>query len=229
MKIPYDLNNKLTLIHSFQLSKRLIKMGNHMGAARMLVRVSNNISQFPNSTVNILTTTVAECTQAGLKKEAYNYACVLVRPENIDQVAPKFKKKVESIARKPVKVDDDPEPLSECPHCKFQLPESQLDCPNCKNNIPICIASGKHMILSEWCYCPACKMQAIYSDFKKVLEADQICPMCEAHVPPMSVKISENPEAEFKALMSLMKDPTDNKQEGDGEGDMDSDDEDLLS
>lgn len=72
LKIPLDLNNKLTLIHSFQLSKRLIKMGNHMGAARMLIRVSNNISQFPNSTVNILTTTVAECTQAGLKKAAYN-------------------------------------------------------------------------------------------------------------------------------------------------------------
>lgn len=99
-------------------------MGNHVGAARMLVRVSNNISQFPNSTVNILTTTVAECTQAGLKKEAYNWSCILVRPENIDQVAPKFKKKVESIARKPVKVEDDPEALSMCPHCKFQLPES---------------------------------------------------------------------------------------------------------
>jgi len=52
--------------------------------------------------------------------------------------------------------------------------------------------------------------------------------MCEAHVPPMSVKIDENPESEFKALMSLMKDPTDNNQEGDGDGDMDSDD-DLLN
>jgi len=124
LKIPYDLGVKLTMIHSFQLSKRLIKMGNHLGAARMLARVCNNISQFPNSTVNILTTTVAECTQAGLKKEAYKWGCILVRPENIDQVNPKFKKKVESIARKPVKEDDVPEPLSLCPHCKFELPES---------------------------------------------------------------------------------------------------------
>lgn len=204
-------------------------MGNHMGAARMLVRVSNNISQFPNSTVNILTTTVAECTQAGLKKAAYSWSCILVRPENIDQVAPKFKKKVESIARKPVKTDDDPEPLSLCPHCNFSLPESQLDCPNCKNNIPFCIASGKHMILSEWSACPACKMCAIYSEFKKVLETDQICPMCEAHVPPMTVKISEDPASEFKNLIALMKDPTDTKKEDDGEGELDSDDEDLLN
>lgn len=44
LKIPFDLNNKLMLIHSFQLGKRLVKMGNHLGAARMLNRVSKNIS-----------------------------------------------------------------------------------------------------------------------------------------------------------------------------------------
>jgi WD repeat-containing protein 19 len=55
------------IIHSFQLAKRLVKMNNHVGAARMLIRVSKNISQFPSTTVNIMTTTVAECTQAGLK------------------------------------------------------------------------------------------------------------------------------------------------------------------
>jgi WD repeat-containing protein 19 len=62
LKIPFDLNNKLMIIHSYQLAKRLVKSGNHMGAARMLIRVSKSISMFPASTVNILTTTVAECT-----------------------------------------------------------------------------------------------------------------------------------------------------------------------
>jgi len=119
LKIPFDLNYKLMNFHSFQLAKRLVKMGNHMGAARMLIRVSNNISQFPSTKVNILTTTVAECTQAGLKQAAYQFACILVRPEYINDVNPKFKKKVEATARKPVKVDDDPEPLSACPFCQF--------------------------------------------------------------------------------------------------------------
>ena len=40
MRIPYDLNNRLMLLHSYQLTKRLVKMGNHLGAARLLVRVS---------------------------------------------------------------------------------------------------------------------------------------------------------------------------------------------
>lgn len=118
-KIPFDLNNKLMLIHSYQLARRLVKMGNHMGTARLLNRICNNISQFPSSTVKILTTCVAECAQAGLKQAAYKWSCILVRPEYIDQVNPKFKKKVEGIARKPVKVDDDPEPLSPCPHCAY--------------------------------------------------------------------------------------------------------------
>ena len=72
----------------------------------MLMRVAQNISMFPTNSVNILTTTVAEATQAGLKMAAYKQAIILVRPENIDQVPPKFKKKVEAIARKPVREDD---------------------------------------------------------------------------------------------------------------------------
>lgn len=50
-------------------------------------------------------------------------------------------------------------------------------------------------------------MCANYTDFKKVLEADPVCPMCETNVPPMTVKISEDPASEFKALMALMKEP----------------------
>jgi WD repeat-containing protein 19 len=229
LKIPFDLNYKLMNFHSFQLAKRLVKMGNHMGAARMLIRVSNNISQFPSTKVNILTTTVAECTQAGLKQAAYQFACILVRPEYLNDVNPKFKKKVEATARKPVKVEDDPEPLSACPFCQFQIPETQLECPQCKNNLPFCIASGKHMTLSDWTNCPHCKMCANFSDFKRVLEASPECPMCEAHVPPMSIKISDDPQADFKALVTLMKDPTETKEEGEENGgDLDSDDEELL-
>lgn len=205
-------------------------MGNHLGAARMLIRVSKNISQFPTSTINVLTTTVAECAQAGLKQAAYQWSCILVRPENIDQVAPKFKKKIESIARKPVKTDDDPEPLTSCPHCSFKIPETELQCPQCRNNIPFCIASGKHMILNEWSSCPSCKMCCNLTDMKKVLEAEPICPMCENNVPPMSVRIADDPPAEFKALVALMKDPTaTNEEEGENAGEMeDSEDEAIM-
>ena len=84
------------------------------------------------------------------------------------------------------------------------------------------------MILSDWSSCPSCKMCANYSDFKRVLEAEPVCPMCEAQVPPMTVKIAEDPAGEFKALVALMKDPTDNIEEVAEGNDLDSDDEDLL-
>lgn len=81
-RIPFDLNQRLMLIHSFTLAKRLVKMNDHLGAARMLIRVATNISQFPQNNVNILTSCVAECTKANLKQAAFNWACILVRPEN---------------------------------------------------------------------------------------------------------------------------------------------------
>lgn len=50
------------------LAKRLVKDGDHYGAALNLIRVANNISQFPTHMINILTSTVAECSKAGLKE-----------------------------------------------------------------------------------------------------------------------------------------------------------------
>jgi WD repeat-containing protein 19 len=108
-----------------------------------------------------------------------------MRPEYRNQIPPAFAKKVESIAIKPVKSEDEPEGVTPCPFCKFDIPSTKLECPACKNNIPFCIASGKHMVMREWCACPSCKLPANYSDFKKLLEADPTCPMCETNVQAM--------------------------------------------
>jgi len=70
-RIPFDLFNKLMLLHSYQLVKRLVKMGNHVGAARLLIRVCNNISLFPQNMAQVMTSCIGECTQAGLKRAAY--------------------------------------------------------------------------------------------------------------------------------------------------------------
>jgi len=101
MRIPHELLNRLMIIHSFMLAKRLVKYQDHYGGARMLIRVSNNISQFPQSMVKILTSTVAECVKSGLKNEAFKWSCILVRPENINQIPDNFRKKIEQIARQP--------------------------------------------------------------------------------------------------------------------------------
>jgi len=206
LRIPFELNNKLMLIHSYQLGKKLVKLGNHLGAARLLVRVCQNISQFPQNSTNILTSCVGECSQSNLKQQAYIWSCMLVRPEHVDNIPSKYKTKIEGIARRPVKQEDDPEPLAPCPFCKFEIPESRLDCPSCKHNLPFCSASGKHMVLSEWSSCPKCMMCCNYNELKRYLESEQQCPMCEANVSPMDIMIADDPASEFKMMMSLMKD-----------------------
>jgi WD repeat-containing protein 19 len=116
LHIPYELNQKLMILHSYIIGRRLIKNKDHLGGALMLKRVAKNISQFPTHMINILTSTVAECMKAGLKKEAQNWALVLMRKENRDQIPEAFKKKISGIALKNLKDhEDDPEPLSQCP------------------------------------------------------------------------------------------------------------------
>lgn len=63
------------------LAKRLVKDGDHYGAALNLIRVANNISQFPTHMINILTSTVAECSKAGLKEQANKWSLVLMQPD----------------------------------------------------------------------------------------------------------------------------------------------------
>lgn len=50
------------------------------------------------------------------------------------------------------------------------------------------------MIIKEWSCCPSCKMPAIYTDFKKLLENEPSCPMCEANVPAISITLASDPE-----------------------------------
>ena len=114
-----ELVRNLTLLHSYTLAKCLIRLGDHRGAARMLVRVARSISRFPSHVVQILTSTVVECQRAKLKKTAFEYASMLMRPEYRDQVAPAYKKKIELLVRKPDRdaMVEDEEPVVPCVHC----------------------------------------------------------------------------------------------------------------
>ena len=84
------------------------------------------------------------------------------------------------------------------------------------------------MIISEWSSCPSCKMCANHSELKRVLEAEPICPMCEQNVPPMSVRIADDAQAEFKALVALMKDPTATEEEGENGGELEDSEDDAI-
>lgn len=71
-------------------------------------------------------------------------------------------------------------------------------------------------------------MPAIYTQFKKLLENDPTCPMCETNVPPMSITLASDPESEFKALTALMKDSGEAAEEDGTGGQSDDEDDDIL-
>lgn len=48
IKIPFEMYINLMLLHSYILVRLHVKRGDHMKAARMLIRVANNISKFPS-------------------------------------------------------------------------------------------------------------------------------------------------------------------------------------
>jgi WD repeat-containing protein 19 len=95
----------------------------------------------------------------------FEFATLMMRPEYRSQIDAKFKRKIEAIVRKPSKTEET-ERASECPYCRFLLPESALDCSNCKNNLPYCIVTGRHMVASDFSVCPYCRFPALHSMLK---------------------------------------------------------------
>ncbi|XP_051054370.1 WD repeat-containing protein 19 [Phodopus roborovskii] len=187
IKIPSEMATNLMILHSYILVKIHVKSGDHMKGARMLIRVANNISKFPSHIVPILTSTVIECHRAGLKNSAFSFAAMLMRPEYRNKIDAKYKKKIEAMVRRP-DTSETEEVTTPCPFCQFLLPECELLCPGCKNNIPYCIATGRHMLKDDWTMCPHCGFPALYSEFKILLNSESTCPMCSERLNSSQLK-----------------------------------------
>ncbi|KAL7025046.1 hypothetical protein ACKWTF_013313 [Chironomus riparius] len=181
LTVASDMKSNLNLLHRYILVRVHVKRGDHLMAAKLLVEVAKNISQFPSHIVPILTSTVIECQRSGMKKSAFNYAVMLMRSEYRDQIDPKYAKKIESIVRKAPKNikqlndfdedtisngrsnDDDDDDVqmakrkstkdesSPCPFCNNNLNNMEVSCFQCKNTLPICIATGYHLTSSRDC------------------------------------------------------------------------------
>ncbi|KAG7198199.1 hypothetical protein KM043_005609 [Ampulex compressa] len=210
INIPLEMQNNLRLLHSYILVRLHVKRNDHLRGARMLIRVANNISKFPSHIVPILTSTVIECHRAGLKHAAFNFAAMLMRPEYRTQVDIKYSKKIEAIVRKPPRAKDsdvEDEPLTPCPYCKSKVPETEITCDKCKNTIPFCIATGRHIIEEDFTVCPQCDFPAIKSEFLRIIESEEACPMCteklDVNTIPASINI--HPYLEFQENTSKLK------------------------
>lgn len=173
VRVPLQLRSLFVLLHSYLLAKRLAKKGDHQNAARMLLRVAENISKFPTSTVPILTSTVIECHRAGLKHSSYEYALVLMRPEHRSLIDANIKRKIEGIVRRrAANTEDIVEELTPCPISGQLIPASQLSCPTTRDALPMCIITGKHMVIQDWCFCPNSKLPALYSEYVRYIQED---------------------------------------------------------
>lgn len=100
--------------------------------------------------VPILTSTVVECNRAGLKKSAYQYAVMLMRPEYRTEIDSKYSKKIEAIVRKAPRAikemeKDIEEEMIPCPACGTDLSAMEIICHQCKSTLPICIATVSSM------------------------------------------------------------------------------------
>ncbi|KAK6619206.1 hypothetical protein RUM44_003588 [Polyplax serrata] len=197
IKIPQEMYSNLMLLHSYILVRLHVKRSNHTNGARLLIRVANSISKFPSHIVPILTSTVIECSRAGLKTSAFNFAAVLMRSEYRSQIDSKYSKKIEAIVRKPGKehrlgMGEEKESHSPCPICELPVPEYDLNCEQCKSCLPFCIATGRHIVKDDLTVCPNCDFPAIMSELFSLLKSEATCPMCSEQVSPENlIKISD--------------------------------------
>lgn len=178
MAIPQELSKQLLLLHSYTLVRKLVKDGNHLNAAHMLLRVAESIQSFPSHAVPILTSTVIECQRAGLKAAAYQYACDLMKPQYRSEIQEAYKKKIEHVVRRTKPSDEVLPKKTPCPYCGTQVTESELTCHNCQNLLPYCIASGYHMVKDDWHMCAACSFPMRFTLARGLAEKQESCPMC---------------------------------------------------
>lgn len=171
IKVPLLMRQSFLLLHSYELVKSFVKRQEHLNAARLLLRVAQSISKFPSKVVPILTATVIECQLANLKASSYEYAVTLVRPEYRAMLDPNIKRKIEAIVRRRAAQGEDvQEELSPCPLSGQLIPVMQLECPTTKDALPMCVVTGRHMVLDDWCFCPVSKFPAIYSEYVRYIQ-----------------------------------------------------------
>jgi WD repeat-containing protein 19 len=178
VRLPEALMRNLMLLHMYSLVKVRALVSDDQGAARLLMRLVDNISKFPANAVPLLLSALIGCDKANLKRSSYEYAAMLMRKEYREKLGAR-RSKVETMVRKRnPNASQAEDAMSPCAFCEFKFPSHNLDCPSCRNTVPFCIATGRHMCLDDWSMCPGCDLPALHSEFSTVLDKMQKCPMC---------------------------------------------------
>lgn len=193
--LPFAFYRALNTLHSYLLVRPLIKKDDHDAASRLLLRVVQSIQLFPAHKVPIITSAVVECQRARLRIEAWKQARELMLPENKPLVDEKLIRKIEALVRRQPSMDvpDPQEERSPCPFCSAPVPEYAMQCDGCKNQLPMCIVTGKHMVLDNCSECPNCRFPALYREFQLYAHEEKSCPLCLLPVTIASIRRIQNP------------------------------------
>ena len=199
LPVSLELNHRLSVLHSYKIAKKYIRLKKPMEAARNLLRVGNNITMFEEDKVKIMTTIALECQEAGLHKSSSSWAIELMK-DHKSSIPENYKSVISKISRKAYKNEDELQPFYlPCPFCKKDVPEYDLKCNGCYNVIPFCIASGKHVILKQLSKCPNCNFPCNIPEMKQLLVNEVKCPMCGGEVDPNLLQPLDDPSAYLKS------------------------------
>eukprot|EP00968_Pinguiococcus_pyrenoidosus_P029052 scaffold8277_cov277-Pinguiococcus_pyrenoidosus.AAC.1 len=177
--VPQSLRQDFILLHSYLLVKPTLKRGLNLTATKLLERCLNRLSRFPVHDKSIMCTAVLTAQKAGLNDLALKWAReLIVMNDYRDSVPQKFQRKVEQIVRKSGRVKLGPESeglgllnpaeagTSLCPLTNLHLADLELTSPGAgKEQLPMCVASGKHMSLEDWMFCPNSGFPAKRSEY----------------------------------------------------------------
>ncbi|OAF70691.1 WD repeat-containing protein 19 [Intoshia linei] len=172
-----EMLNNLMLLQSYLMIKVHAVQKNHMLAARLLIRIANNISKFNKHSVKILTFAVLQCNYANLNKSAFKFAATLLQPDKKEYIDKKHRKMIELVVRKQKSIQILPT-KSPCCYCKEAFDEMELLCPKCEKHLPYCIITGCHYSVTEILECPNCHYGSYKCTFEEYLENVNECPMC---------------------------------------------------
>lgn len=201
VRVPSALVGSLELLHSYVLARRLVKSGDHEGAARLLLRCVDDLSRFEFNATAVLTMTVVECHRAGLKRSATEFARALMDDEHREKIDGKLRRNIEALVRRPGKTEKEQE-TAPCPVCSFALGAWESDCPSCKTHLPRCVVTGRHMVLDDWSSCPRCNWPALFSHLGRMVEENPSCPMCEQTVARGTPQLTKDPAAVLQKWVS---------------------------
>ena len=170
-EVPNKFLLTFNMLLSYDLVKFYAKEGNHLQAARLLLRLVPNFCYlFPSHAYKLTLSAIIESQKCGLHESAYKCAKHLWN-DNImmrELEGTKFCKKVQKIIRHP-KQNEIKEEFTTCPLTTQKI--SMMSIKSADGHLlPICIASGRALnILDEVCKCPISGFLAFYKSYISLL------------------------------------------------------------